>query len=195
MIRESLVMFLKHTEGFDCVGAFASAEEALQLLPDVHPDVTIMDIGLPGLSGIECVRALKATCPTTQFLMCTVFEDDSKIFEALKAGASGYILKKTPPTEILNAIKDLHNGGAPMSGAIARKVIALMVEPKKNLVFELLSDREKEVLTLLSKGFRYKEISTQLHISFFTVSTHVHNIYEKLQVQSRAEAVNKVFPR
>jgi DNA-binding NarL/FixJ family response regulator len=194
-VRETIVMFLENTEGYTCVGVYSNAEDALEALPKVNPHIVIMDIGLPGVSGIDCIRKLKPVCTGTQFLVCTVFEDDGKIFEAIQAGATGYLLKQTPPTKILAAVRDLYEGGSPMSGAIARRIFNLMQAPKKHDEFEQLSDREKEVITLLAKGFRYKEISSQLNISFFTVSTHVHNIYEKLQVQSRTEAVNKIFHR
>lgn len=193
MIRETIVMFLEKTDGFACVGIYSNAEEALQKLPELNPHIVIMDIGLPGISGIECIRILKPLCTGTQFLVCTVFEDDEKIVEAIKVGATGYILKQTEPVKILAAIKDLYEGGSPMSGAIARRVFALMQAPKTNNEFNQLSEREKEVITLLAKGFRYKEISEKLNISFFTVSTHVNHIYGKLHVQNRTEAVNKIF--
>ncbi|HYV91174.1 MAG TPA: response regulator transcription factor [Chitinophagales bacterium] len=195
IIRESLSMLIRGTEGFDCVAVYANAEDALQELPAICPDVVLMDIGLPGISGIECVRRLRMECPNTQYLMCTIFEDDENIFEALKAGATGYILKKTSPAMKLDAIIELHNGGAPMSGQIARRVIQAMQQPKANDALASLTDRETEILRLLSKGFRYKEISDQLNISTATVRTHIHNIYEKLHVQSRTDALNKVFPR
>lgn len=195
IIRESLTMLVSGTEGFKCVGVYGNAEDALLHLPLLRPDVILMDIGLPGINGIECVRQLKMKCPNTQYLMCTIFEDDENIFEALKAGATGYILKKTSPAMKLDAIVELHNGGAPMSGQIARKVIQAMQQPKSNAELESLSARETEILQLLSRGFRYKEISDQLNISTATVRTHIHNIYEKLQVQSRTDALNKVFPR
>jgi DNA-binding NarL/FixJ family response regulator len=195
IIRDSLAMLIGGTDGLKCVGIFGNAEDTLTGLPELHPDVVLMDIGLPGISGIECVRRLKPKCPGTQFLMCTIFEDDENIFEALKAGATGYILKKTTPAMKLSSIVELHNGGSPMSGQIARRVIEIMQNPKVNDQMALLTAREKEILTLLSKGLRYKEIGSKLSISPATVTTHVHKIYEKLQVQSRTDALNKVFPR
>ena len=194
IIRDSLTMLITGTEGFNCVAVFSNAEDALVQLPVLNPDVVLMDIGLPGMSGIECVRQLKIKCPATQFLMCTIFEDDENIFEALKAGATGYILKKTTPAAKLDAIVELHNGGSPMSGQIARRVIQAM-QPKVNSALALLTEREAEILRILSRGSRYKEISDQLNISVATVRTHIHNIYEKLQVQSRTDALNKVFSR
>ena len=195
LIREAIKMITDFTPGFDCVGVYSNSEDAIAALPAICPDVVLMDIGLPGINGIECVKQLKTKCTSTQYLMCTVFDDDDNIFEALKAGATGYILKSTPPNDILNAIKDLHEGGAPMSGSIARRVIAQMQAPSKNNDIAKLTAREIEILTLLSKGFRYKEISDKLNITFTTVRTHIHNIYEKLQVQSRTDALNKAFLR
>jgi len=154
-----------------------------------------MDIGLPGINGIECIKQLEGKCPNTQFLICTIYEEDEYVFEALKAGATGYILKNSSPAMILDSIIELHKGGAPMSRLIARKVIQTMQKPKVNKELELLTPRENEVLILLSEGFRYKEIADKLKIDPGTVQRHVHNIYEKLHVQSRAEALNKAFPR
>jgi DNA-binding NarL/FixJ family response regulator len=195
IIRESLTMLITGTEGFKCAGVFSNAEDALIQIPLLAPDVVLMDIGLPGISGIECVRQLKLNCASTQFLICTIFEDDENIFEALKAGATGYILKKTTPAMKLAAIVELHDGGSPMSGQIARRVIQAMHQPKTNDAFALLTEREAEILRILARGSRYKEISDQLNISIATVRTHIHNIYEKLQVQSRTDALNKVFLR
>jgi len=195
IIRDSLTMLIKGTPGFECIAVFTNAEDALIKIPILCPDVILMDIGLPGISGIECVRQLRTQCANTQYLMCTIFDDDENIFEALKAGATGYILKKTAPAKIVEAIIELHNGGSPMSGQIARRVIQAMHQPKKNEALASLTERETEILHLLAKGFRYKEISDQLHISIATVRTHIHNIYEKLQVQSRTDALNKAFSR
>jgi DNA-binding NarL/FixJ family response regulator len=195
IIRDSLSMLVRGSEGFTLVAVYGNAEDALAELPVLSPDVVLMDIGLPGITGIECVRQLKPGNPQIQFLMCTIFEDDENIFEALKAGATGYILKKTPPVKILESLTELYNGGSPMSGQIARRVIEVMQKPKVKDEVALLSTREREILELLAKGFRYKEISDKLFISTATVRTHIHNIYEKLQVQSRTDALNKVFPR
>jgi RNA polymerase sigma factor (sigma-70 family) len=195
IIRDSLSMLIKGTSGFNLTGVFGNAEDALLQIPSLCPDVVLMDIGLPGINGIECVRQLVNTCPKTQYLICTIFEDDENIFEALKAGATGYILKNTSPAEILESIVELHKGGAPMSRLIARKVISAMQKPKSNKELELLTPRESEILQLLAKGFRYKEIADQLNIDKGTVRCHIHNIYEKLQVQSRTDALNKAFPK
>jgi len=195
IIRDSLTMLVKGSDGFNLTGVFGSAEDALISIPDLNPDVVLMDIGLPGISGIECIRQLLDKSPKTQYLICTVFEDDENVFEALKAGATGYILKRTSPSEILESIIELHKGGAPMSRSIARKVIQAMQKPKVNKVLELLTPRENEILQLLSEGFRYKEIADQLNIDKGTVHVHIRNIYQKLQVQSRTDALNKAFPR
>lgn len=195
VIRESLSILIQGTSGFNLTGIFSSAEEALIQIPLHCPDVVLMDIGLPGISGIECIKQLFGKCPEVQFLINTIFEDDDNVFEALKAGATGYILKNTKPAQLMEAITDLHNGGAPMSPQIARKVINAMHVNKVSNEMSLLSSREIEVLQLLSKGFRYKEIADQLNISHGTVRTHIRNIYEKLQVQSRTDALNKVYPR
>lgn len=194
-IRTGLELLIDSSEGFECRHVYAAAEEALEALPSVKPDVVLMDIHLPGISGIECVRILKPKCPDTQFMMNTVYEQEEHIFESLKAGATGYILKKTPPVQLLEAITDIYNGGSPMSGQIARKVIGSF-QPKSAPAVsptEQLSAREKEILDALSKGLRYKEIADQHFISVDTVRTHIRKIYEKLQVHSRTEALNKVF--
>jgi len=195
IIRDSLSMLIKGSAGFNLTGVFGNAEDAILAIPSLMPDIVLMDIGLPGINGIECVKQLKDKCDKTQYLICTIFEDDENVFEALKAGATGYILKNTCPAEILESIEELHNGGAPMSPLIARKVILTMQKPKVNKELALLTPRENEILLLLSKGFRYKEIGDQLNIDKGTVRCHIHNIYEKLQVQSRTDALNKAFPR
>jgi DNA-binding NarL/FixJ family response regulator len=193
-IREGLEMLINASEGFSCSQVCPTAEDAIEKLVTDAPDVVLMDINLPGMSGPECVKKLKPLCPSTQFLMCTVYEEDEHIFESLKAGATGYILKKTAPDKLLEAIKDIYNGGSPMTGGIARKVMASFVPPTPVIPNEL-STREFEILEALAKGFRYKEIADKLFISIDTVRSHIRNIYEKLQVHSRTEALNKVFPK
>ena len=195
IIRDSLAMLVKGSQGFNLTCVHGNAEDAILNIPSLCPDVVLMDIGLPGINGIECVRQLVDKCPKAQYLICTIFEDDENVFEALKAGATGYILKNTSPAEILESIIELHNGGAPMSRLIARKVIMAMQKQKTHKDLELLTARELEILQLLAKGFRYKEIADQLNIDKGTVRCHIHNIYEKLQVQSRTDALNKAFPR
>ena len=177
-------------EGFKCVGVHESAEAALAALPQEKPSVVVMDINMPGMSGIECVRRLKPQLPATQFVMLTVYEDPDHIFKALSSGASGYMLKRTPRAELLTAIKDVYAGGSPMSSNIARKIVQSFqrftpspAEPDN------LSPREREVLELLARGYLYKEIAEALHISVPTVNTHIRRIYEKLHVRSRSQAV------
>jgi DNA-binding NarL/FixJ family response regulator len=192
-IREGLQLLIDSDESFSCTNAFAVGEDAVKGLPSSLPDVVLMDIHLPGMNGIEAVKILKSSHPALQFIMSTIYEDDENIFESLKAGASGYLLKKTPPEKILEAIKEVYNGGSPMSSQIARRVIEAF--QKKTIVAESpkLTSKENEILKALSKGLRYKEIASEMQISLDTVRTHVRHIYEKLQVQSRMEAINKVY--
>ena len=190
--RGILTEWVRGAEGFKCVGVHENAEVALVALPTEKPSVVLMDINMPGMSGIECVRRLKPQMPDTQFVMLTVYEDPDHIFKALSSGASGYMLKRTPRAELLTAIKDVHAGGSPMSSNIARKIVQSFqrfnpspAEPDN------LSPREREVLELLARGYLYKEIAEALHISVPTVNTHIRRIYEKSHVRSRSQAVAK----
>ena len=201
-IRSALEQIIIMSDGYRLLGSFSSAEEAIEKIPALSPQVVLMDINLGGMSGIECVRQLKPMHPDILYMMCTVYEEDEKIFEALSAGANGYILKKTAPGKLLEAIKELNEGGAPMSSQIARKVVAAFrgktvadspVQEDKSI--NILSAREKEILEHLSKGLLYKEIASNLFISPETVRKHVYHIYEKLHVNNRVEAVNKYFGR
>jgi DNA-binding NarL/FixJ family response regulator len=194
-IREGLQMLIDGSDGFNCSKTFSNAEHAINELPAICPDVVLMDINLPGISGIEAVKKLKAQCINTLFIMSTVYEDDENIFESLKAGASGYLLKKTVPSKILEAITEVYNGGSPMSSQIARKVIASFQHKDSIDEVEVLTPKEKEVLKELAKGLRYKEIANSLGVSIETIRSHARKIYEKLQVQSRTEALNKVYGR
>lgn len=195
-MREGLELIVQSHPSLECLATCPSGEAALETIPVVVPDIVLMDIHLPGISGIECIRQLKPTLPLTQFMMCTVYEDADKVFDSLCAGAAGYLLKNSPPSKITDSIIDLYQGGSPMSSTIARKVIhKFQLSAMPNTDFESLTPREKELLDLLSKGYRYKEIADKLFISFETVRTHIHNIYEKLHVQSRTEALNKAYPR
>jgi len=195
-MREGLELIVRSNTALECIATCSSGEEALETIPASIPDIVLMDIHMPGISGIECIRKLKPSLRFTQFMMCTVYEDNENVFDSLCAGATGYLLKNSPPSKIVEAIIDLYHGGSPMSSVIARKVIQTF-KPKSGQTedFEKLTPREKEMLELLAKGYRYKEIADQLSISFETVRTHIHHIYEKLHVQSRIEAVNRVFPR
>lgn len=195
-IRRGIIKLLSAYEGFKCISSFASAEAALEDIPLQKPDVVLMDINLPKMSGIECVRSLTKDYPEMQIIMLTVYEDSKLIFESLKAGASGYLLKRASPDELLQAIKDVNNGGSPMSSQIARKVVQYFQKStKSDDISKKLTQREEEILNLLSKGFRYKEIAEKLFISIETVHSHIHKIYEKLQVRSRTEAVVKYLNR
>ena len=189
--RSGLERLLGRTRDFRCLGSFATGEAGLQKIPEIKPDVVIMDLNLPGMNGVECVRKLKALLPSVQIVMLTVYEDPDQIYDALAAGAMGYLLKQTPPAELLNAIRDVHAGGAPMSSQIARKVVlSFQAAPAVNEA-EGLSAREREVLDYLAQGFLIKEIGDKLGIGFDTVRTYIRRIYEKLHVHSRAQAVAK----
>jgi DNA-binding NarL/FixJ family response regulator len=192
-IREGLKSLVQATAGFACTGAFADAETGLEYLTGQPADIVLMDIHLPGMDGIECVRRLKVIHPEMQFIMCTIFRNDDSIFNALKAGATGYLLKTDDPGLIINAIHELYAGGSPMTPQIARRVIDSFKKPAVNDEIHLLTKRETEMLGLLSKGYRYKEIADKLFVSTETVRKHINNIYQKLHVQSRIEAVNKIF--
>jgi len=193
-VRDGLKNFISLSTDFIVVGAYKNGEEACMHLPGAAPDIVIMDINLPGMSGIECIRQVKDKSPSSQFMMFTVYENDEKVFEALKAGASGYLLKNTGLLQIVESVKELHQGGSPMSANIARKLVNLFhLSPKETSHVDVLSNRENEILQLLSKGLLYKEIADQLQISTGTVRQHIHNIYEKLHVQNRTEAINKAF--
>lgn len=191
-VREGLEILLNGFPGFSCIAAFSNAEEALANIPELLPDVVLMDINLPGISGIECIISLKLLELPVLFIMLTVFEDPDAIFESLAAGASGYLLKNTPPARLMEAIQDVYRGGSPMSGEIARKVVESFHNPKrKSLEAYGLTSRENEILSCLSRGLLYKEIGEQLNISIDTVRSHIRHIYEKLHVQNRTEAILK----
>ena len=199
-LRATLAKVIDRAEGFHCVSHYGSAEDALKNLPVVKPDVVLMDINLPGINGVECVRKLKVLLPKTQVMMLTVYEDTDNIFAALAAGASGYMLKRTPAKELLEAIHEVLRGGSPMTTHIARKVVLsfqLSAAASAKTANELseLSDREQQVLDLLSQGLIYKEIAEKLGISYETVHTYIRRIYEKLQVRTRTEAVAKFLQR
>jgi len=195
-LRTTLARVINRAEGFRCLSQYPSAEDALKDLPQVRPEVVLMDINLPGINGVECVRQLKQLLPQTQVMMLTVYEDTENIFNALAAGAAGYLLKRTKSAELLEAIQEVQRGGSPMTTHIARKVTQSFQRagpsPQQT---ENLSEREQQVLDCLSQGFLYKEIAEKLGISYETVHTYIRRIYEKLQVRTRTEAVAKFLKR
>jgi len=191
-VRASLVKLIDSSPGFRCVSNHASAENALLEIPKVKSQVVLMDINLPGINGVECVRRLKPQMPGTQVIMLTVYQNTEHIFNALAAGATGYLLKQTPPAELLAAIREVHGGGSPMSSHIARKIVqSFQQSASASAEAQSLSPREAEVLDLLAKGFLYKEIADSMKVTYATVHTHIRHIYEKLHVRSRTEAVAK----
>lgn len=195
-MRESLVEWLGHAPGIQCVGAHANASEALRDIPGENPEVVLMDINMPGMNGIECVSRLKEKMPKTYIIMLTTYDESDLIFDSLKAGANGYLLKNTTREELVKAVEQVHAGGAPMSLKIARKVISFFHQNKKtSSELEQLTAREQEILKLLAKGYMYKEIADHLGISMSTVRSHITAVYEKLHVHSRTEAAMKLVER
>jgi DNA-binding NarL/FixJ family response regulator len=195
-LRESIRTFVDGSPGFRCVSSYSNAMAALAALPKDKPDVVLMDINMVGMDGIECVKRLKSLAPDMQIVMLTVYEDTDRIFKALSAGANGYLLKRSSPAKLLEAIKEVHAGGSPMSSSIARKVVAsfrIAAPVSENQTH--LSPREQAVLDCLAKGLTYKQIADQLEISIDTIRTYLRRIYEKLHVQSRTEAVAKYMQR
>lgn len=193
LVREILANWMNDTDGFRCVADYGSAEHALASLPAARPDIVLMDINLPGLSGIECIRSLKPLLPATRFLMLTVYNDTNHIFSALSAGAVGYLLKRIQRDDLIAALREVLAGGSPMSSDIARKVVQSFHQKEPLTEETKLSPRERAVLDLLAQGFQYKEISDSLSLSLPTVNTYVRRIYEKLHVQSRGQAVARLL--
>lgn len=189
--RAAIASLLDLSAEVQLAGSWRNAEAAIKEVPEILPDVILTDIQLPGLNGIECIRRLKKDCPNIQFLVLTVFEEDEKIFEALKAGASGYLLKSSSPEAIVNAIKEIHGGGSPMSPGIARKIIRYFHEPSLEEGYAIFTEREKQVLELMSQGKLVKEIAADLDVTSHAIKKHVKNIYQKMQVQNKVEAVMK----
>ena len=195
-VREGLGNFLSLDNDLNVAGAYKTADEAAQGIIALKPNVVIMDINLPGTNGIDCIRQIRTQVPATQFMMFTVYENDEKVFEALQAGASGYLLKSTGLPHIIEALKELHRGGSPMSANIARKLVKFFQQPPRAVPSPdnpTLSPRETDILHLLAQGLLYKEIADQLSVSTSTVRQHIHHIYEKLHVQNRTEAINKMY--
>ncbi len=194
-LREGLFQLIDGSDGFRCVGAFANCDRLIQNIKDSKPDVVLMDIEMPGLSGIEAIKILKENFPEVKVLMETIFEDNNKIFDSICNGAEGYILKNTPPALILSAIKEIYEGGAPMTPSVASKVLKMFKKNSTSTSKEEsdLTEREKEILRLLVEGMSYKMIAATCFISVDTVSGHIKNIYKKLQVHSKGEAVSKAI--
>ncbi len=193
-IRANLVRWISSKEDFRFLKGYGDAETALADLPRRKPEVVLMDINLPGADGVECVRQLKHLMPQVHFLMLTVYEDNDRLFQSLIAGASGYLLKRTPHEKILAAIEEVHSGGAPMTPEMARRVVQHFQQPQQSVSrLPKLSQRETEVLEQLATGFLYKEIQDKLHMSEGTLRTHIASIYEKLHVHTRTEAVLRYF--
>ncbi len=194
--REALAALIDGTPGFRCLGVHANAEAALEKLPQENPRVVLVDLALPGMSGTECVHRLKALLPEARVLVLTKYEDPARIFEALKAGAHGYVLKKTPPARLIEAIADVHSGGAPLSSEVSAQVVSYFHAPASPAAeLTALTRREREVLELLARGLRYREIEEQLHMSHATLRTHLSHIYEKLHAHNRTEATVKFLRR
>jgi DNA-binding NarL/FixJ family response regulator len=194
-IRASLAALIRKASAFTLAGEFADAETALKEIPRNPPDVILMDINLPGIKGVECVRQLKVAVPQVQFLMLTVYEDSDSLFNSLKAGASGYLLKRTASSRLLEAIRDVHAGGSPMTPQLARRVVQYFSRPEGDSLVSRLTPGEKEFLRQLAQGYAYKEIADRLKISIDTVRSYVRTVYEKLHVHSRTEAVVKYLQR
>ncbi len=194
-LRESLSMLVSKSKGFELLGAYENCNEVEAHIEILKPDVVLMDIEMAGVNGIEGLKIIRKNFKEVNVLILTVFEDNERVFEAIRAGANGYILKKTPPQKILEAIEDVHTGGAPMTSSIARKVLELFPkQPARNQEIDMLSAREQEVLQLLIDGYSYKMIASKLEVALDTVRTHIRRIYEKLHVHSVHEAIKKIFP-
>lgn len=195
VFRETLCILVSATEAYELKGAFESCDHIADHLKKLQPDVILMDIHMPGIGGLEGLRIVRGVAPSTQVIMCTVFDDDENIFKAICNGANGYLLKKSPPSKIMEAIKEAHEGGAPITSSVARKILELFPKtPARSAEIDKLAKREQEILQLLMKGFSYKMIAAELTISVETVRTHIKRIYEKLHVHSAQEAIAKIFP-
>jgi DNA-binding NarL/FixJ family response regulator len=192
-IRNGLAAIINMTEGFKVMRTFGTAEEMLAELETSDPDIVIMDIQLPGMNGIECIKQVREKKPSIQFMMFTIYENSDHVFQALEAGATGYLLKNSPPSKIVESLRELHNGGSPMNAEIAKKLVTRFQKPVLPQNEYHLTPKEQLVLELMSKGYLYKEIADELNNTVNTIKQHIRHIYEKLHVQNKAEAINKVF--
>ncbi len=192
-IQLLLQTIVSRDDEYACIGVVTNGTEALQKIPELLPDVVLMDIGLPDISGIDCVRKLKPLCPNVEFIMCTIYDEDEKVFQSLEAGANSYILKKSKPELLLRAIREVFEGGSPMSSDIARKIVSKMQRREQDRSSYGITPREVDVLTMLAKGLTYNEVADGLFISVKTLKKHIYNIYEKLHVDNKVEALNKYF--
>jgi len=192
-VRNGLAGIIRMSEGFIVINSFASAEEALPVLISSPPDIVIMDINLPGMNGIDCIRQARIKNPQIQFMMFTIYENSDTVFDALEAGATGYLLKNSSPAKIVESLRELYEGGSPMNAEIAKKLVTRFQKKASTLDEYHLTPKEHEVLQLMSKGYLYKEIAAELNNTVNTIKQHIRHIYEKLHVQNKAEAINKVF--
>jgi DNA-binding NarL/FixJ family response regulator len=192
-IRNGLTGIIKMTDGFNVLHSFASAEEALPVLENFPPDIVIMDIRLPGMNGIDCIRHLRGKNLQTQFMMFTIYENSDTVFQALEAGATGYLLKNSSPSKIIESIKELYNGGSPINAEIAKKLVLRFQHQNPTVDEYNLTAKEKQILELMSKGYLYKEIANELGNTVNTIKQHIRHIYEKLHVQNKVEAINKIY--
>ena len=192
-IRNGIAAIINMTDGFKVLETFPNAEDALQQLGLLQPDIVVMDINLPGMSGVECIRRLHEKNRSTQFMMFTIYENSDTVFEALKAGATGYILKNSSPVKIIESLQELHNGGSPMNPEIAKKLVQRFQKQTFSENEYNLTPKEQKILELMSKGYLYKEIAGKLNNTVNTIKQHIRHIYEKLHVQNKAEAINKMY--
>ncbi len=195
IFRQTVEDILNASSTVACIGSFGNAESLIEKFDELQPDVTVMDIDLPGISGIDAIFTMKSAHPAARFLVLTVFKDDEKVFKALKAGAGGYLLKKSSFDQLLEKIRELYHNGAPMSPEIARKVIDYFQQPNEKQQLDELTEKERIVLSLIVDGFLYKEIAVQLGVTIDAIKKHAHNIYEKLQVRNRSEVVRKYLSK
>jgi DNA-binding NarL/FixJ family response regulator len=192
-IRNGLAAMINMTDGFRVLQSFGNAEEAIETLPQLQPDIVIMDINLPGINGIECIKQVRKKNQSIQFMMFTIYENSDTVFEALEAGAAGYLLKNSSPSKITESLQELYHGGSPMNAEIAKKLVVHFQKQLSRKAEFHLTPKEQQVLDLMAKGYLYKEIADELNNTINTIKQHIRNIYEKLHVQNKVEAINKAF--